>query len=174
MDERGDDYYSSIAPGYDELHGAEQDEKLREFLARVELREGITLVDVGCGTGRSMAMLDDLSIQWHGIEPSAGLIEHAAPAARIRIKQARGEELPFPDASFDVILSLTALQNFDDPQKGLREMLRVAKPGAIFLISFLKKSPKRDELDRLVREGFQSVDAWEQSKDLMYICSQPI
>ena len=48
-----------------------------------------------------------LDVHWHGIEPSAGLIAHAPAAARARITQGLAEKLPWPDASFDVILSLT-------------------------------------------------------------------
>jgi ubiquinone/menaquinone biosynthesis C-methylase UbiE len=167
------DYYSTIAAGYNELHGAEQDEKLREFFERIELRNNITLLDVGCGTGRSAEFFDN--IHWYGIDPSSGLIAQAPASARLRIKEASAESIPFPDASFDVILSLTALQNFTDAKQGINEMKRVAKPGAVFLISFLKKSPRAQTLRALMKEEFSIVEAWEQDKDYMYICNaQPI
>jgi ubiquinone/menaquinone biosynthesis C-methylase UbiE len=167
------DYYSTIAAGYNELHGVEQDEKLEEFLGRIELRNNITLLDVGCGTGRSAEFFDNL--HWYGIDPSSGLIAQAPGSVRQRIKEAPAESIPFPDASFDAILSLTALQNFTDAKKGMNEMKRVAKPGAIFLISFLKKSPQAKTLHALMKEEFIVVEAWEQAKDYMYICNaQPI
>jgi ubiquinone/menaquinone biosynthesis C-methylase UbiE len=162
------DYYSSIAAGYDELHGQEQDEKLQEFLKKIQLNHNITLLDVGCGTGRSASFFEEL--HWHGIEPAAGLIAQAPSHIRLRIKQASAEDIPFPDASFDVILSLTALQNFDSPVQGVKEMKRVAKPGALYLISFLKKSAKAAELQALIQNEFSSVEMWEQSKDYMFCC----
>ena len=162
------DYYSIIAAGYDELHGAEQDEKLMEFLQRIDPSPQATLLDVGCGTGRSMRLLD---VHWHGIDPSPGLLAHASPPARLRMKLAPAEAIPYPDASFDIILSLTALQNFQDPAAGIVEMQRVAKPGALFLISFLKKSPRCMELRRLLEERFTVQECWEHSKDAMYICT---
>lgn len=163
-----EDYYTSIAGGYDELHGAEQDEKLQQFLQRVDLSPQATLLDVGCGTGRSMRLLD---VHWHGIDPSPGLLAHAAPQSRLRMRLAAAEAIPYPDASFDVILSLTAMQNFSDPAAGIAEMRRVAKPGALFLISFLKKSPRRAALHTLMEQQFTIQEYWEQSKDCMYICA---
>jgi ubiquinone/menaquinone biosynthesis C-methylase UbiE len=169
-----DDYYSKIASGYDELHGQEQDEKLQELLDHVELRHNLTLLDVGCGTGRSAAQLELAGVHWHGIEPSPGLIAQAPPHVRLRIKQAAAESIPYPEASFDIIISLTAMQNFADPEQGVREMIRVAKPEALFLVSFLKKSQKKELLDRLLRQHLRIEESWEQSKDLMYIASKPI
>jgi ubiquinone/menaquinone biosynthesis C-methylase UbiE len=167
-----DDYYSRIAEGYDELHGAEQDAKLLEFLERVELPQNAALLDVGCGTGRSERVLrQHADIHWHGIDPSPGLISKAESIARARILQAPAEHIPYPDASFDIILSLTSLQNFEDPAQGLDEMERVAKPGALFLISFLKKSQKAPMLDALIRGQFAVAEHWEEAKDRMYICT---
>lgn len=161
-----DEYYSGIAPGYDALYGAEQDAKLLEFLGHVE-PSGI-LLDVGCGTGRSAALLP--AVRWYGVEPAAGLISHAPAELRPRIKQGVGEALPFPEASFDAVLSLTALQNYDDPAAGLAEMLRVCVPGGLLLVSFLKASPKAALLDALVRRILPVAESWEQAKDMMYVC----
>ncbi len=165
-----DAYYSAIAQGYDALYGEEQDRKLAQFLARVELPRDATLLDVGCGTGRSAAMLPD--VRWHGVEPAQGLIAHAPPGVRGRILQGAAERLPFPDASFDVVLSLTALQNFDDPAQGLREMRRVCKRGGALLVSFLARSPNAQLLDAAVRRELAVLDAWEDEKDAMYVCGE--
>ena len=157
------DYYAEIGEGYDELHGAEQDAKLSEFLAKVEIDPRSSLLDVGCGTGRSYFMLE---CHWTGVEPSK-LRDHAKPEVVHRIKAAKGEELPFPDASFDVILSLTALQNFDDAKKGVVEIQRVLKPGGTIMISFLKKSPKASDLRMLLDDAFPEAQIWEQQHDVM-------
>jgi ubiquinone/menaquinone biosynthesis C-methylase UbiE len=164
------DYYSEIAEGYDELHSAEQEKKLHDFLARVALRHNLTLLDVGCGTGRSAKLLSFYDLQWHGIDPSDGLLAQADSEIRARIRKASAEDIPWPDASFDIIISLTALQNFIHPAKGTQEMKRVAKPGALLLISFLKKSQKHEELNRLLHEHLIVKEQWEQEQDMMYIC----
>jgi len=159
------DYYSEIAPGYDELHGEEQDRKLVSFLERVTIPDAATVLDVGCGTGRSIRLLNG---HWHGVEPAEGLIEHAHPEAKPRIVKGVAEDLPFPDASFDVVLSLTVLQNVEDPAKALAEMKRVCKPSGIMLISYLNVAASR--LDVLVRELFSVQEEWERKPDRMFIC----
>lgn len=164
------DYYSSIAAGYNNLHGEEQDKKLQRFLERVNLKENLTLLDVGCGTGRSFTQLELYNVQWHGIDPSKGLREQASKQIQARIILAAAEQIPWPEASFDVILSLTALQNFADPHKGLKEMRRVAKPGALVMISFLRKSDKKNMLDTLIRSTFTVEESWEEAQDCMYLC----
>ena len=163
-----DDYYSQIAPGYDELHGREQDAKLRELLARVTLREHATVLDVGCATGRSAAFLPDAL--WHGVEPSAGLVARATPSVRARILTGRAESLPFGEASFDVVLCVTVLQNVDDATRAMDEMRRVLKPRGILLVSFLRKAAQREAFDRLLRERFAVRDSWEFAQDTCYVC----
>ncbi|HIH24253.1 TPA: methyltransferase domain-containing protein [Candidatus Woesearchaeota archaeon] len=164
------DYYSTIAPGYDALYGEEQDEKLREFLIRISPPHKGTLLDVGCGTGRSKRFFPGMA--WQGIEPAQGLIEHASLDATEHITLGCGESLPYPDDSFDIVLSLTALQNFDDPDAGLQEMNRVTKPDGVILLSFLKKSEKKSMLEQIVRTKLHVLAAWENAKDMMFVCAR--
>ncbi len=162
-----DDYYSGIADGYDELHGEEQDAKLQEFLDRIEISGGAKVLDVGCGTGRSFERIGVRD--WQGIDPSQGLIDRSPVKERILL--GRAEELPFPENTFDVVVCLTALQNFDRPRKGLEEIRRVCKENGVVLLSFLKRSPKRERLQQLVREVFGQTVGWEQQHDLMHIAA---
>ncbi|MBR9700607.1 methyltransferase domain-containing protein [Candidatus Woesearchaeota archaeon] len=159
------DYYTGIAAGYDELHGEEQDAKLKEFLEKAVILPGVALLDVGCGTGRSIRFLKH--VKWQGLEPSEGLRLHSHREAERKITEGVAEKLPYPDNMFDVVLSLTALQNFSDAKKGLEEMKRVCK--GFMLISYLKKSSKAKDLDKLLKKLFK-VESWEGEKDMMYIC----
>lgn len=165
-----EDYYSTIAPGYDELYGLEQDDKLKEFLAKIEIPYQASLLDVGCGTGRSNLLLPQ--VKWQGIDPSQGLIAHAHADVRKKIICCRGEELPYPPGMFEYILSLTALQNFDDIDKGLSEMQRVLRPSGTLLLSFLKRSERTQQIVPIVAKYFEVQDSWENKKDFMFICKQ--
>lgn len=75
-------YYDSIAPGYDELHGTEQLEKIKivqEFLStdpELFFNSDLVLLDVGCGTGTGLSTLS-LPISRVGLEPASKLIKQA-------------------------------------------------------------------------------------------------
>jgi SAM-dependent methyltransferase len=95
---------------------------------------GMRALDVGCGPGALTRALAD----WLGpgqvaaVEPSTPFVQacrRRVPAADVR--QGAAESLPFDDAHFDVVLSQLVVNFMADPLRGVREMARVARPGAI-------------------------------------------
>ena len=76
------------------------------------------------------------------------------------------EALPFPDQSFDVVMSITAIHNVKDTEKALQEMKRVCKGKVI--ISLLKKSSKYDVIKEQIEKYFK-VTALEEEKDTIFI-----
>ena len=168
-------YYNSIAKGYDELHGEEQLKKLeligREIKTDIKLQDIIKptykLLDVGCGSGISTAFFKVK--EKLGIDPSSELIKIAIknyPTVKFAVQSA--ENLLFKDKTFDIVISLTAIQNFEDMQKGLKEIKRVGK--AKYILTFLKKSPKHELIDSLIKKEFNIVKKIEESKDIIYFC----
>lgn len=95
-------------------------------------------LDVGCGEGRFSRMLREIGIQTVGIDPTEILIEEARrrdPDGDYRL--AAAEELPFPDATFDLVVSYLSLIDIPDVPKAISEMNRVLKPGGRLLIANL-------------------------------------
>jgi SAM-dependent methyltransferase len=96
------------------------------------LRPGQRVLDVACGTGalgREAAARVGPNGSVAGLDPSAGMLEVAkrlSPEAEWR--QGVAESLPFPDRSFDVVVSQFGLMFFDDRLQALREMVRVLAP----------------------------------------------
>lgn len=122
-------YYDGIAAGYDELHGEEQLAKYRIIAHRLGLSEHARVLDVGAGTGVGFAIIPSI-----GIDPSPELLkQHPHPESVV----GRAEELPFPDKSFDAVISVTAIHHTDVP-RAISEMLRVSR-GPV-AITVLKKS----------------------------------
>jgi len=155
-------YYDQIAPGYNELHIEEQLQKLN-FIAKYAKLEGNGL-DVGCGTGISTGFFK-CSV---GIDPSEELLKIAKNNyPKIRFIKANAEKLPFKDNEFDFVVSITAIQNFDNIEKGLREIKRVGKR---FVLSFLKKSGRRDMIEKLIKSIFDVKKKIEEEKDIFYFC----
>jgi ubiquinone/menaquinone biosynthesis C-methylase UbiE len=158
-------YYDSIASGYEELHREEQLKKLSIIRKKISLKKDYKLLDVGCGTGLS----SDFDCDVYGIDPSRRLLE-IAKKKPIKIFFGYAEQLPFPDNFFDVVISLTAIQNFGDISKALDEIKRVGKDQ--FALSFLKKSPKRELIERLIEEKFYIIERIDESKDIIFIAKK--
>ena len=66
------------------------------------------------------------------------------------------------------VISVTALQNFTDIEKGLLEIKRVGKE--YFAISVLKKSPKIKMIEELVPKLFPVQRIVEEEKDIIFFC----
>jgi ubiquinone/menaquinone biosynthesis C-methylase UbiE len=114
----------------------------RKLLALAAPKSGEKLLDVGCGTGTfaiaAKARVPDLDV--HGIDASPEMIEVAGEKAHkaakeIDLRVALIEDLPFPNASFDIVTSSLMLHHLPDDLKrrGIAEIRRVLKPGGRFL-----------------------------------------
>lgn len=144
------DYYDSIAPSYEELHKDEQLRKLQLIASVVTGFQGRVL-DVGCGTGISTDFWHDtFGCECVGIDPSAQLIAHNTRNVSSFIV-GHAESLPFDNGEFDVVVSITALQNVDDIVLALQEIKRVGKD--TFVLSWLKKSARHNTIyDAIIAE----------------------
>lgn len=110
-----------------------------DTLRHAQLKPGDRVLDVGCGTGVLTRLAQDaVSPQGTaiGIDPGPAMIAQArdnarAAGNRAEFRLAAVERLPFPDASFDVVLSSLMFHHLppETKREGLREVLRVLIPG---------------------------------------------
>ncbi|MBI5001973.1 class I SAM-dependent methyltransferase [Candidatus Woesearchaeota archaeon] len=154
-------YYDTIASGYSELHREEQLKKIALIKKHIPFHEKWKILDVGCGP-----YFADFPGTVVGIDPSFQLLKLAKQ--KILAALGKGEMLPFRTNAFMVVVSITALQNFDDIEQGLLEMKRVAKE--FIVISALKKSPKIGLIEELMGKIFPSFKAIEEEKDIIFFC----
>lgn len=130
--------YGRLAPSYDAKWSFYVEATTRETLARLKLRPGERLLDVGCGTG---ALLHRLSSNpdtpLTGVDPVPEMLEIARrrlpPEVDLRVGWA--ERLPFEREQFDVVVSCNAFHYFQEPVAALREMRRVLAPGGRLVIT---------------------------------------
>jgi len=97
---------------------------------RVGISHGTNLLDVGCGAGLAAQIAAQLGAQVTGIDAAAALIEIArerVPAGDFRVGEM--EELPYADASFDVVTGFNAFQHAANPVAALSEAKRVTMEG---------------------------------------------
>jgi SAM-dependent methyltransferase len=107
---------------------------IRAELQRLPLPASAQVLDAGCGSGRTLQDLVGYG-EVSGIE----LHEDAAQLARSRghgeVRVGRLEELPWPDASFDLITCLDVIEHTPDDHTALAELHRVSRPGGWLLVT---------------------------------------
>lgn len=158
------DYYDSIAEGYEELHKEEQLKKIEIIKKLLKVKPEDKLLDVGCGTGLTT---EPWKCKRYGVDPAKKLLSKARQKDKIEYKLTPAEKIPYPDRFFDVVISITAIQNFEDIEKGLKEIKRVGKKR--FVLSFLKKSSKKELIEKLIKKYFKIKKVVEEEKDLIYM-----
>jgi arsenite methyltransferase len=108
------------------------------------IHPGEAILDIGCGTGVDSliaARMVGQSGSVKGIDLVPEMLNRAKEnfrlvgADNVEFTEGSAEELPFPDASFDVVISNGAFNLVVDKVKALSEAFRVLKPGGRFMIA---------------------------------------
>jgi SAM-dependent methyltransferase len=133
-------HFDTIASVYDESLPAHVVDHYLDKRTRFVLdhcRDGRGL-DVGCGTGALAARLTAAGYKMTGVDPSQGMLDVLrSRAPDVQAVQGSGTSLPFPDGSFDLVLSVAVMHHVADAgdvRRTLAEMVRVASPSGRILI----------------------------------------
>ena len=94
---------------------------------------GARVLDAGCGTGRNLHEYARLG-QAEGIEPSQTAVDYCRERG-LAVQQAGLESLPFEDGRFDIVFASDVLEHVEGDVFAFRELHRVARPGAAFVIT---------------------------------------
>lgn len=137
--------WSGVAEGWAELWGGFAEPAWRALADATGIGPGSRTLDVGCGSGEFVAFLDRLGASAAGADPDPGMVGVArsrVPGADVRVGDA--ERLPWPDAAFDVVTAINALQFADDTDDAVAELVRVTVPGGLVGISNWAESDRND------------------------------
>ena len=126
--------FDVAADAYARFMGRYADPLAALFADWAGVRPGQRALDVGCGPGALTAeLVSRLGAEAvAAIDPSAPFV--AATTTRfpeVDVRTGVAEDLPFPDATFDIALAQLVVHFMDDPVAGLREMARVTRPGGV-------------------------------------------
>ena len=98
------------------------------------------VLDVGCGTGYLLSVLMSRlpsTTQFSGIDAAPGMIERAIATLnepQVSLAVGVAESLPYPDGSFDLVVSTTSFDHWADQKRGLSECHRVLRAGGLLVL----------------------------------------
>ena len=113
----------------------------RKVVSLLKLEKGIHFLDIGCGTGYVVRLVNTLlqgEGAFFGIDISPKMIEvakaNAAPFTNTHFVVGNAEILPFDSNTFDVILCTNSFHHYQNPEKALCEIFRILKQHGRFYV----------------------------------------
>jgi SAM-dependent methyltransferase len=132
-----------------------------------DLKAGDSLLDVGCAKGFMMHDLKRLipGLRVQGVDVSEYAIDNAMPDMREHVQVADAASLPFPDMSFDVVISINTIHNLARAEcaQALKEIQRVARRGAFITVDAYGDEDQRRRMEawNLTAQTIMHVDDWK-------------
>jgi ubiquinone/menaquinone biosynthesis C-methylase UbiE len=122
--------YDSISSQYDRRYqGQEYPGTERALVEFIGGDSKLDVLEVGCGTGRWLKVLQERAGFLTGVDLSANMLNRAqSETSEVPLVQGRAEELPYRSRCFDRLLCLNAFHHFAEKPKFLAEACRVLRP----------------------------------------------
>lgn len=161
-----DNYYDSIAPGYDNLYGEEQRKKLELIKNQIRISSNINILDIGCGSGIS----SNFDCNVIGIDPSKNLIKIAQsndknPNHLYFVGKCENlSEFNFSNKQFDIIISISAIHHVNDLELFIPELKRIGKK---FIFSVLNRISNKENIINIISNNFNITKTIEEDKDII-------
>lgn len=144
------------------------------------------VLDIGCGPGAAVRAVAGSVARAVGVDRSQAMVEIArrrsrgVPDAEFAVGAA--ERLPFPDATFDRVWTIHSFHHWENPARGIDEVLRVLRPGGRFLIvesesrgsHGLDRRRAEELTERLRGAGFGDAAVSKPGRQLVVTGSAPV
>ncbi len=143
-------------------------ETVRRFREYYNLAPDARILDVGCAKG---FMLYDLKLlmpeaRVTGIDVSQYALDHAREEVRPFLQRGSADDLPFANASFDLVISINTIHNLDlsKCKQALREIQRVSARHAFVTMDAWRNDAERERLLKwnLTALTYMHVDEWKR------------
>jgi SAM-dependent methyltransferase len=109
----------------------EYPQKLASYLFnRYSLKKGDNFLDIGCGRGEFLKGFVSCGVNGHAVDQSSAARKYC-PEAELRNSDIENDGIPYPDNYFDVVYSKSVIEHFHYPERFVKEMYRVLKPGGL-------------------------------------------
>ncbi|MDO8555738.1 MAG: class I SAM-dependent methyltransferase [Nanoarchaeota archaeon] len=171
------EFFNQYAAGYDKFFGNWIIGTQKRMLRHVVLKKNSRVLDVGCGTGNLLHMLEakDNRFDLYGIDIAEAMLKIAKgklKSAHIGVGSA--EHIPFKDNFFDILFSVDAFHHYADHEMAMYSFMRKLKKGGQLVIADLNFGflnglfhvlepgntglyTKRGLKELLVKHGFKDV-----------------
>jgi ubiquinone/menaquinone biosynthesis C-methylase UbiE len=111
-----------------------------EFVGRIEIKPGAQVLDVACGTGNSAIPAARAGGVVTGVDIATNLLAQArqrsaAEGLKISFEEGDAEQLPYPDQSFDVVITMFGAMFAPRPEQVAAELIRVCRPGGLIAMA---------------------------------------
>lgn len=135
-----------------------------DIIKHFDLKPGARVLDVGCGKGFLVKDLVDQGMDAYGLDVSSYALMNCEPDIVGRVHLGTALSLPFPDGSFDCVLSLNTIHNFKRPDAivAMQEIQRLSG-GKAFVQVDSYRTPEQKEIFEswvLTAEYYDYPDGW--------------
>lgn len=142
-------------------------ETVQRFRDHYQLEPHSSILDVGCGKGFMLhdfkEAMPDATVR--GIDISEYAISETLPSVRPFVQVGNARELPFPDRSFDLVVSINTVHNLpkDECRQALREIQRVTRHHAFVVIDAWRTEEERQRMLawNLTALTYMHADDWK-------------
>jgi ubiquinone/menaquinone biosynthesis C-methylase UbiE len=140
-------------------------QKMKEYY---QLHDNCAILDIGCAKGFLLHDFKELmpNCTVAGIDVSKYAIENAMPSVKPQLEVASAERLPYPDKSFDLVISINSIHNLppEHLKKALKEVQRVSRAHSYITVDAWRNEAERENLYKwvLTAETMMHVDDWKK------------
>ena len=140
----------------------------RDIVAHFDLKPGMRVLDVGCAKGFLVKDLMKVcpGLEVFGLDISLYALMHCEPEVVGHLHLGTAEKLPFPDHSFDCVISLNTVHNFPRPRalKVMQEIERVSRGRSFVQIDSFHTREQKEIFESwvLTAEFYDYPDGWKR------------
>lgn len=138
----------------------------KDIIDIYELKDGHRILDVGCGKGFLLKdlLLENKNLNVFGLDISQYAINNSEEEVFGRIHLGTAESLPFPDNSFDFVISLNTIHNFkrNNAIKAVKEIERVSKGKSFIQVDSFYNEKQKEIFESwvLTAEFYDYPEEW--------------
>ena len=141
---------------------------VKRFRDYYRLAEDASVLDVGCAKGFMLhdfkELMPELTIV--GLDISEYAIEHAIETVKPFLRVGNAKELPYPDNSFDLVISINTVHNLalEECKQALREVQRVSRAHTFITVDAWRTDEERERMMKwnLTALTYMHVDDWKK------------